>query len=42
LRALAEQLLSDFLALNYDDTLPGRAIFDQLLLTVHNRVRRNV
>ena len=39
LRALAEQLLSDFRALNYDDTLPGRAIFNQLLLTVHNRVR---
>jgi MoxR-like ATPase len=39
LRALAEQLLSDFRALNYDDTLPARAMFDHLLLTVHNRVR---
>ena len=39
LRALAEQLLSDFRALNYDDTLPERSMFDQLLLTAHNRVR---
>jgi hypothetical protein len=40
LRALAEQLLSDFRALNYDETLPSRTVFDQLLLTAHNRVRR--
>ena len=40
LRVLAEQLLADFRALNYDDTLPPRPVFDQLLLTVHNRVRR--
>jgi hypothetical protein len=38
LRLLAEQLLSDFQALNYEDTLPARAVFDQLLLTVQNRV----
>jgi len=29
-----------FRALNYDDTLPPRPVFDQLLLTAHNRVRR--
>ena len=40
LRALAEQLLADFRALNYVDTLPSRPVFDQLLLTAHNRVRR--
>jgi hypothetical protein len=40
LRVLAEQLLTDFRALNYDDTLPPRPVFDQLLLTAHNRVRR--
>ena len=40
LRVLAEQLLADFRALNYDDTLPERPVFDQLLLTAHNRVRR--
>ena len=39
LRALAEQLLADFRALNYDETLPARPLFDQLLLTAHNRVR---
>jgi PAS domain S-box-containing protein len=39
LRLLAEQLLSDFQALSYEDTLPERPMFDQLLLTVQNRVR---
>jgi hypothetical protein len=39
-RVLAEQLLADFRALNYDDTLPSRPLFDQLLLTAHNRVGR--
>jgi hypothetical protein len=39
LRALAEQLLTDFRALNYDETLPSRPLFDQLLLTAENRVR---
>ena len=38
LRAIAEQLLADFRALHYDDTLPPRSIFDQLLLTTHDRV----
>ena len=36
LRAIAEQLLADFRALDYDDTLPPRSIFDQLLLTTHD------
>jgi PAS domain S-box-containing protein len=40
LRAIAEQLLADFRALNYDDTLPPRSTFDQLLLTAHNRIPR--
>ena len=40
LRVLADQLLADFRALNYDDTLPSRPVFDPLLLTAHNRVRR--
>jgi PAS domain S-box-containing protein len=38
LRAIAEQLLADFKELDYDDTLPPRSMFDQLLLTVHSRV----
>ena len=40
LLVLAEQLLADFRGLNYDDTLPARPVFDHLLLTAHNRVRR--
>jgi fructose-specific component phosphotransferase system IIB-like protein len=39
LRALAEQILKDFLALSYDDVLPARAVYDRLLLTAHIRVR---
>jgi len=42
LRVLAEQLLADFRALNYDDTLPPCPVFDQLLLTAHNRVGGDV
>jgi PAS domain S-box-containing protein len=38
LRAIAEQLLADFRALDYGDSLPSRSVFDQLLLTAHNRV----
>ena len=39
LRALAEQLLEDIRTLAHDDdSLPSRAAFDQLLLTVHQRV----
>jgi hypothetical protein len=38
LRILAEQLLADFTGLPDAETLPSRAIFDHLLLTVHQRV----
>lgn len=37
-RRLAEQLLSDFGALLYDDLLPTRATYDHLLLTAHHRI----
>jgi hypothetical protein len=39
LRALAEQIANDFTGLRYDDVLPGRAVFDRLLLTAHLRVK---
>jgi PAS domain S-box-containing protein len=39
LRALAEQLIADVRALNYDETIPPRSTFDRLLLTAHQRVR---
>ena len=38
LRVLAEQLLIDFGALVYEETLPPRSTFDHLLLTAHQRV----
>jgi fructose-specific component phosphotransferase system IIB-like protein len=38
LRALAEQIVKDFLALSYDEELPVRAVYDRLLLTAHTRV----
>jgi ANTAR domain/PAS fold len=38
LRILAEQLLTDFGELTYDETLPPRSTFDHLLLTAHERV----
>jgi ANTAR domain/PAS fold len=38
LRILAEQLLSDFAGLTYEEKLPPRATFDHLLLTAHQRV----
>ena len=38
LRALAEQIVRDFLALSYDEVLPARAVYDRLLLTAHTRV----
>ena len=38
LRILAEQVLADFAALTYEETLPPRATFDHLLLTAHQRV----
>jgi PAS domain S-box-containing protein len=39
LRALAEQLIADVRALDYDETVPPRSTFDRLLLTTHQRVR---
>ncbi len=38
LRALAEQIVADFLELRYDEELPARAAYDRLLLTAHHRV----
>jgi hypothetical protein len=38
LRILAEQVLADFEALAYEETMPPRATFDHLLLTAHQRV----
>ena len=38
LRVLAEQIIRDFLALEYDETLPERGNYDRLLLTAHTRL----
>jgi PAS domain S-box-containing protein len=38
LRHLAAQLTADFLALTYDDTLPTRSTYDELLMTAHLRI----
>jgi fructose-specific component phosphotransferase system IIB-like protein len=38
LRLLAEQIVADFLALDYDTALPARGAYDRLLLTAHSRV----
>lgn len=38
LRLLAEQIAADFLAMDYTDGMPARAVYDQLLLTAHQRV----
>ena len=38
LRAIAEQIVEDFLGLAYSDVLPARSLYDQLLLTAHERV----
>jgi hypothetical protein len=38
LRLLAEQLAAEFLALAYDESLPHRSTYDQLLLSAHERV----
>jgi hypothetical protein len=38
LRAIAEQIVEDFLGLAYSDVLPARSSYDQLLLTAHERV----
>jgi hypothetical protein len=42
LRALAEQLRDDIAQIDYDEMLPTRPIFDQLLLTAHKRIEPNV
>jgi hypothetical protein len=38
LRALAEQLSAEFLALPHDETLPPRTTYDRLFLTAHLRI----
>ena len=38
IRQLAEQLMADFLALKYAETPPSRSTYDQILLTVHQRI----
>jgi hypothetical protein len=38
LRKIADQLLTDIRKLQYDNRLPPRETFDQLLMTVHERV----
>jgi fructose-specific component phosphotransferase system IIB-like protein len=38
LRALAQQIVTDFLELQYDEDLPPRNAYDRLLLTAHHRV----
>jgi PAS domain S-box-containing protein len=42
LRALAEQIVVDFLGLAYQDVLPARTSYDQLLLTAQDRVADTV
>jgi hypothetical protein len=39
LRALAHQLREDIAMIDYDETLPTRSVFDQLLLTTHERIK---
>lgn len=38
LRVLAEQIIRDFLALEYNEALPDRGNYDRLLLTAHTRL----
>lgn len=38
LRALTEQIVKDFLELDYKEMLPHRSVYDRLLLTAHLRV----
>ncbi|HZA12036.1 PAS and ANTAR domain-containing protein [Mycobacterium sp.] len=40
LRLLAEQITTDFLALDYNDPLPARSEYDRLLLTAHERIEQ--
>jgi fructose-specific component phosphotransferase system IIB-like protein len=39
LRALAEQIVKDFLGLTYEEELPHRSTYDRLLLTAHLRAQ---
>jgi hypothetical protein len=41
LRALAEQLVSDFRALSNGEVLPPRSVYDQKLMTLHQRITRD-
>lgn len=38
LRVLAERILEDFRALDYDDIIPPRSTFDRILMTAHLRI----
>lgn len=42
LRPLAEQIVVDFGAVAHDEALPPRSVYDNLLLTAHDRVDRTV
>jgi hypothetical protein len=39
LRALAEQLMADFVTIGGGERLPPREVFDHLLMTAHQRIR---
>jgi fructose-specific component phosphotransferase system IIB-like protein len=39
LRVLAEQVVDDFLGLQYEEVLPPRSEYDRLLLTAHLRIK---
>ena len=41
LRALAEQLVSDYRALSNGEALPSRVVYDETLKTVHERITRD-
>ena len=38
LRALAQQLMSDYRALSSGEALPSRSVYDETLMTVHERI----
>ena len=40
LRALAEQLVSEYRALSNGEELPPRSVYDNKLMTVHERISR--
>jgi ANTAR domain len=41
LRALAEQLVSDYRALSNEKALPSRSVYGKTLMTVHWRITRD-